>query len=288
MGKREEELLFDHTGAVDVEAMRDEREPSDIPYAPPPDQDAKWKALAAVGAMPKWNGTMKGVMTCVIQCANYYSGKSCPSEEWIAGRLHCTDRAVRKALANIEKKFPKFLLVHHRSEPGRSEWKANAYVIGWSALIHACHAAFPWTAQRRNERSGTEEQTFLTRRNESSCELIEEELIEGTYRHKVALPPSAADAYSFSSLSENQKPEPSTSVPVDGPKGFSEKGRPYSESAARQRVDRHIAGDQFVRENPPSPAVYAEAVAAERREDGSGRAILSRAANDTWKARRSA
>jgi hypothetical protein len=47
-------------------------------YAPPPDKEAKWKALTAVGSMPKWNGTMKGVMTCLIQWANYFTGKCCP------------------------------------------------------------------------------------------------------------------------------------------------------------------------------------------------------------------
>ena len=36
----------------------------------------------AVGAMP-------GVITCLIQCANYYSGKCCPSEEWMAARCRC-------------------------------------------------------------------------------------------------------------------------------------------------------------------------------------------------------
>jgi len=201
---KKEELLFDHDGQISIEDMQDERGPCEVPYSAPPNENAKWKALVAIGAMPKWNGTMKGVMTCLIQCSNYYSGKTCPSEEWMAERLDCTDRAVRKAICTLEKRFPKFLQVHHRSEPGRSAWKANGYVIGWKALINRCHAAFPWTdvtlasprrhaADRRNERSGTEEQSFLARGNERSCELIEEKLIEGTYRHKVVHPPSAAD-----------------------------------------------------------------------------------------------
>ena len=59
------------------------------------------------------------------------------------------------------------------------------------------------------------------------------------------------------------------------------------ETAARRRVDGHIAANTFVINNPPSAEAYDEAVAAEMREVGSGSAILSRAANDTWRARRS-
>ena len=58
--------------------------------------------------------------------------------------------------------------------------------------------------------------------------------------------------------------------------------RPGTESTG------HINADPFVSANPPSPEAIEEAVAAERREAGSGRPIIQTAANQTWKARRSA
>jgi hypothetical protein len=157
--KKPEELRFDPEGKFSVEAMQMWREPSDVPYDPPPNSDAKWKAMVAVGVMPKWSGTMKGVMVCLIQCANSHSGKCCPSEKWIAQKLGCTDRAVRKAISRIKEDHPELLVVYHRSQPGRSEWKANGYILGWEALIAEHAAAFPRmhggtkTPPRRNRRS---------------------------------------------------------------------------------------------------------------------------------------
>ena len=85
-----------------------------------PSRDAKWKALLAIATMPGWNGTMKGVMACLISCANYYSGKCCPSQKWIAKKLECGERAVSKAVDKL-KKLP-CLQVLARNEPGSGEW----------------------------------------------------------------------------------------------------------------------------------------------------------------------
>jgi hypothetical protein len=189
--KRDDAVQYDTHGDVDIEFTAELRDPSTVPYAPPPTEDAKWKASAAVGVMPKWNGTMKGVMTCLIQCANQRSGKCCPSEEWMAGKLKCTRRAIGKAISRIEKEFPKYLAVYHRSEPGAAKWECNGYVIGWKALINRCHGAFPWT-DRRNECSDTGERTFQARGNERSRKEIEGEEIEGRNRRKTVHPPSAA------------------------------------------------------------------------------------------------
>ena len=94
---------------VDVEATQDirqaemeERGELPVSYAPCPNPDAKWKALIAVGTMPGWNGTMKGVMACLIQCANYYTGKCCPSEEWMAEKLGCDPSTVKRAVSKTE------------------------------------------------------------------------------------------------------------------------------------------------------------------------------------------
>jgi hypothetical protein len=133
----------------DTQFMRAECAPAKIPYAPCPSRDAKWKALLAIATMPGWNGTMKGVMACLISCAPYYSGKCCPSQSWIAKKLECTERAVSKAIDKL-KKLP-CLQVLARNEPGNGEWNCNGYVIGWRHLIERCHVTFPET--RRNERS---------------------------------------------------------------------------------------------------------------------------------------
>ena len=158
MGKRarkpkmghEENVFCGHDGTyIDIEATQDIRQwemeetgESPVPYAPCPNPDAKWKALIAVCTMPGWNGTMKGVMACLIQCANYYSGKCCPSEEWMAERLGCDPSTVKRAVARLKSKY---LSVQHRNEPTDTKWKSNAYVVGWSALINRCHAVFPLT-----------------------------------------------------------------------------------------------------------------------------------------------
>jgi hypothetical protein len=89
---------------------------------------------------------------------------------------------------------------------------------------------------------------------------------------------------------------------VESPKGHSERdwgeasnqnslpAELLTESAAKRAVDGYIAADQFARKFPPSQRFYVEAVQAELRERGSGRAVILRGANENWKAqfRRSA
>lgn len=106
MSKRDwNETFFDPDGmSVNVEDSQLLREAMGVPkvqYAPCPNPDAKWKALLAVCTMPGWNGTMKGVMACLIECANYYSGKCCPSEEWIARQLGCDQSSVKRAVKDL-------------------------------------------------------------------------------------------------------------------------------------------------------------------------------------------
>jgi hypothetical protein len=69
------------------------------------------------------------------------------------------------------------------------------------------------------------------------------------------------------------------------PRSDSQRPQPATERAAIQRVDGYIAAEPFVSANPPSPDAYSEAVKAELREVGA--AIVSKAANETWKKRRS-
>jgi hypothetical protein len=197
----------------------------------------------------------------------------------MAEKLECTDRAVREAVSRIEKKFPKFLQVYHRSQPGRSEWKANAYVIGWQALINRCHVAFPWTDERRNECSTTEEQTFQARRKEPSCKLIEGELIEGTYRPKRDQP--SADRTSVDPneevFREERVSESSETQPPPAP--------PDSPSMAKATTSVSGYCTAFDWEHL-TPEAYEAAVAAEMQTPGAGFAVVKTASQEAWRASR--
>jgi hypothetical protein len=171
------------------QAAMEERGESPVAYAPCPNPDAKWKALLAVCTMPGWNGTMKGVMACLIECANYYSGKCCPSEEWMAKQLGCNPVSVKRAVRRLKSRY---LAVHHRNEPTDSQWKANAYVIGWTALINRCHKVFPWTD--RKHRGSTLHEPGGNVAPRPGAEVprkdIELEHIEGRYEPKRVISPS--------------------------------------------------------------------------------------------------
>jgi hypothetical protein len=65
----------------------------------------------------------------------------------------------------------------------------------------------------------------------------------------------------------------------------SQPNQPRTEAA--KRVERYISAEPFVLANPPSPDACSEAIKAELREVGSGLAVVRKAANDTWKRRRS-
>ena len=75
MEQRERDAMIDS-----LMMQRDDRGEKVPGYAPPPDKEAKWKALTAVGSMPKWNGTMKGVMTCLIAMGQLLHGEMLPHD----------------------------------------------------------------------------------------------------------------------------------------------------------------------------------------------------------------
>ena len=266
----------------DTQFMRAERGVPKIPYAPCPTPDAKWKALLGVCAMPKWNGAMKGVMACLIECANYYTGKCCPSEAWMAQRLQCDPSTVKRAVARLAK--TRFLKVHHRSQPSANgEWQANGYVIGWSALMDACHHAFPWTAQRGAKiRVGggniAQEAGAKPPRKD-----IEEELIEGTYKHKVVHPPSAGDTrISFLNEKEGFQERESVADSAPYPQTPCSPESP-SESDAYAAVSGYCTAFDW---EHLSEKDFAAAVAAEMTQAGSGLAVVKAATQEAWRAKR--
>jgi hypothetical protein len=214
--RHEEDVYWESDGqAINVELTQElRRECEDqVAYAPPPNEDAKWKALVAVGTMPGWNGTMKGVMTCLIQCANFYSGKACPSEDWMAKRLGCDPSSVKRAVRKLKSKY---LAVIHRNEPTGSDWKSNAYIIGWTALTNR-HEVFPWT-DRKHRGATLHSPGGNVAQNagaDSPRKDIEGEDIEGRYEPKRAPSPLALDANVFPS-SEGKKEEGIQGEQVEG------------------------------------------------------------------------
>ena len=97
---------------------------------------------------------------------------------------------------------------------------------------------------------------------------------KGEPQHEMVHPPSAADT-------SQKRKEGFQKEVINLPANL-------SEAAARDRVRRHINSDPFVKANLPSTEAIEEAVTAERQEVGSGRQIIQAAANQAWKARRSA
>lgn len=286
MSKRDwNETFFDPDGmSVNVEDSQLLREAMGVPkvqYAPCPNPDAKWKALLAVCTMPGWNGTMKGVMACLIECANYYSGKCCPSEEWIARQLGCDQSSVKRAVKRLKSKY---LMVLHRNLPTDTKWKANAYVIGWTALINRCHHVFPWT-NRKHRGATSHEQGGNVAQNrgaEVTRKDIEKRNIERRYEHKTVQPPSASDTTLNSYPDGKEKgiqgrgeveSAPTNSQPLEG----------HSYGEAQERVSGYCVAFHW---DHLTEQEFDAAVAAEMEEVGSGRAVIDAAAQNKWQAKR--
>jgi len=292
MGKRgkmrhEEDVFWGHDdtyveieGTQDLrERNREERGEAAVAYAPCPNPDAKWKALLAVCAMPGWNGTMKGVMACLIECANFYSGKCCPSEEWIAAQLGCDPCSVKRAIKRLKSKY---LMVLHRNLPTDTKWKSNAYLIGWTALINRCHHVFPWT-DRKHRGATLHEQGGNVAQNrgaEVPRKDIEKRNIEGRYEPKRVHPPSAADTNLYS-LSERKGIQERGEVESASTNPQPPEGPSYGE--AQERVSGYCVAFHW---DHLTEQEFDAAVAAEVQEVGSGRALIDAAAQNTWQAKR--
>jgi len=100
--KQPDELVFDHTGAVDVEFTRAERPPSRtkaVAFTPPP----KEKKLLTVYAVTfiqgeGWTDSSRRVLTYLIKCAHPTTGACFPSVLHIADKLGIAKRTVERAI----------------------------------------------------------------------------------------------------------------------------------------------------------------------------------------------
>jgi hypothetical protein len=281
----EENAWFECDGTINIEetqAVRQERmeergeEP--VAYAPCPNPDAKWKALLAVCTMPGWNGTMKGVMACLIECANYYSGKCCPSEEWMAKQLGRDPSTVKRAVARLKSKY---LDVVHRNEPTSGDWKCNAYIVGWTALINRCHKVFPWTDRKHrgailHDKGGNVAQN---RGAEVTRKDIELEDIEGRYEPKRVRPPSVADT-NVIPLPEGKKEEGIQRGEVESAATNSQTSECSTYDQACNIVSRYCEPFHWTYLKQED---FDAAVAAELGESGAGRAVVNELASQRAK-----
>ena len=108
---------------------------------------------------------------------------------------------------------------------------------------------------------------------------------------KRALQHSAVDATPISHLYENQS-SPTSPTVESQKKGFQEEkitsfsaNQTIAERSARARVESYLG--QFESRHL-SPEAFGEAVAAELEAEGSGRAVVTKAANEAWRQKRSA
>ena len=136
--RQKEELIFDHDGAVDVEAMREERVGASPQYTAP-GAELKWRARDLVDI--HWNLTgiktpsesYNRIMSCIIGHANPNTGCCYPKQRLIAAETgysrDTVSRAVKWWVAN------KFLVVE-----SRGIGHANAYHPQW-ALFDVFYAA---------------------------------------------------------------------------------------------------------------------------------------------------
>jgi Helix-turn-helix domain len=272
MSKRNME---DHERAGMIESLQCNR-PNEPTEFVAPDRGQKQLSCYAVaslrlrGVSKEQVASVMAVLIWLIKHANPTTGRCDPGINKLAFETGLGEKTIRRAIKiaedigylSVEPRIGHTSAYHldfHTME-------ADFYDIEEQAknLPRSCMTGPPVSADR------------TTPVNTDRLKHKEESLEEKAY-HKVAHPPSAADA---AYLGEKEK-------------RFSEEtvvrfSANPTETAARQRVDAYVAANPFVRGNLPSSDAVERAVAAELGEEGSGRAIINKAANDTWRARRTA
>jgi hypothetical protein len=273
MSKRSME---DHEQAGMIDSLRCNR-PNEPTEFVAPDRCQKQLSCYAVaslrlrGVSKEQSASVMAVLIWLIKHANPTTGRCDPGINKLAFETGLGEKTVRRAIKiaedigylNVEPRIGHTSAYHldfHTMEADFYDIEEQAKNLPRSPLTGP-----PVSADR------------TTPVNTDRLKHKEESLEEKAY-HKVAHPPSAADA---AYLKEKEK-------------RFSEEtivrfsaNPTFSETAARQRVAACLA-HPFARNNPPAPEAVERAVAAELSEEGSGRAIIDKAANDTWRARRTA
>jgi hypothetical protein len=130
MGRRKEELIFDSDGAVDVEAVREERVGPTEYTAPLKDQ--KWRARNSISFhfrhfVYKVPSSYRDVLLCMIDHANPTTGRCDVGQRRIARECNLSRKTVNAAILWWEENTY-YLRVEAR--PGRT----NAYHVQWANL----------------------------------------------------------------------------------------------------------------------------------------------------------
>ncbi len=131
MSRRKEELIFDETGAVDVEAIREVRDwRGERTAYTAPETDQKWRARNVISFHFRhfaWKAPSlyRDVLLCVIDHANPKSGRCDVGQRRIAVECHVRRQAVNEALIWWSENTH-FLEIENR--PGGT----NAYHVLWT------------------------------------------------------------------------------------------------------------------------------------------------------------
>jgi hypothetical protein len=128
--KQLDELVFDHTGAVDVDGTRAEREATGtkaVKFTPPPNSEKWWASVAILFC--RLNGAEKAILGCLVDHANIANGRCDPSESCIAWETGYPLRTVKRAISTLLRS--PYL---SRTRRGTS---SNAYHLKWGALLLA-------------------------------------------------------------------------------------------------------------------------------------------------------
>ena len=148
--------------------------------------------------------------------------------------------------------------------------------------IQRYHLSFPWTEREAKIRGGggniaQEAGAKLPRKD------IEEELIEGTYKHKVVHPPSAADT-NVSFLNDKKGFQRSE---------FVSDTAPYPQTPSQAEIssehDTYAAVSGYCTAfdwEHLSEDAFEAAIAAEIEMPGSGRAVIKAATQEAWRKKR--
>lgn len=153
--RRKEELIFDHDGAVDVEAMREERGEAPTQYTVP-EKDQKWRARNVITIHWLLTGiecpypSFVHIMACVIDHANPNTGRCDASQRTMAIETGYHRDTVRKVLKWAADNTP-FLGIEGRGRRRFGQFKSNAYHVQWDAL------ELWWTAIAANIQEQKEE-----------------------------------------------------------------------------------------------------------------------------------